>query len=184
MNDTYHSPQKNTFHWPDIRQNRVNMVKCYSSDIWKYESSRRPNYKGWRKETEALLKPPHLKQVSWGRKKNKNKLGKIIQEYFIYSTSAIPSHKIVLFILSCFTSDQFPYHLLIPILLQFCSKWNQESPTFCIQTLSLYPIFPHIINYQGLLISPLGFPKIYPFSPSSLLLLYLNHHHFLTRLLL
>lgn len=60
---------KNTFHWPDIRQNRVNMVKCDSSDIWKYESSRRPNYKGWRKETEALLKPPHLKQVSWGRKK-------------------------------------------------------------------------------------------------------------------
>lgn len=114
----------------------------------------------------------------------KNKLGKIIQEYFIYSTSAIPSHKIVLFILSCFTSDQFPYHLLTPTLLQFCSKWNQESPTFCIQTLSLYPIFPHIINYQGLLISPLGFPKIYPFSPSSLLLLYLNHHYFLTRLLL
>ena len=42
---------------------------------------------------------------------------------------------------------------------------------------TLYPIFPHIINYQGLLTSPLGFPQIYCFSPSSLLLLYLNHHH-------
>lgn len=145
---------------------------------------------------QPLSKLQGLKEGNWGlaetttsqtgllRQKKKNKLGKIIQEYFIYSTSAIPSHKIVLFILSCFTSDQFPYHLLTPTLLQFCSKWNQESPTFCIQTLSLYPIFPHIINYQGLLISPLGFPKIYPFSPSSLLLLYLNHHYFLTRLLL
>ena len=42
---------------------------------------------------------------------------------------------------------------------------------------TLYPIFPHIINYQGLLISPLGFPQISCFSSSSLLLFCLSHHH-------
>ena len=127
MNETYHSPYKNTFHWPDIRQNRVNMVKCYSSDIWKYESSSRPNYKGWRKETEALLKPPHLKQVSWSREKQ------IRKDY---------SHVFHLFYFSHPIPQSCTYH---PQLFHFSSAPTPSTDT-CSPSISqlMEPTFTHL----------------------------------------
>lgn len=56
------------FHLPDIRQCRINMVECYCSDVWEYKGSKCPYYKCWRQETEALLKPPHFKQVICSKK--------------------------------------------------------------------------------------------------------------------
>lgn len=56
------------FHLPDIRQCRINMVERYCSDVWEYKGSKCPYYKCWRQETEALLKPPHFKQVICSKK--------------------------------------------------------------------------------------------------------------------
>lgn len=73
-------PPHSTCRWPDVRQSRVDVVESDGGDVREDESSSRPNHEGWREETEALLKPPHLKQVFWSRK---NRSDTIIHERFI-----------------------------------------------------------------------------------------------------
>lgn len=156
------------------------MVEGYGGNVWKYESSGGPNYKCWRKETEALLKPPHLKQVFWRRK---IQIRRDLQVFHLFCFSHLLSQPWTYHPKLFPFWNHTPHHLPTPALLWFLSKWNQDSPTRHTQK-PFSPIFSHIIKFQGLFILPPNFLQICPFSPSSLPLPYPKPPSFLGRIII
>lgn len=161
------------FHLPDVRQCRINMVECYCSDVWEYKGSKCPNYKCWWQETEALLKPPHFKQVVCSKR---DKWETVMDELF-HSLLATPSPHLhccsasipvlgLLHYKSLLTPPQ--HHLFSFSELRRLTYWPELETCSPLQHFTHNKCQPWFFYY---------FFAVYLLSLSSLLRLYLNHYY-------